>query len=364
MKVLAIETSCDDTSCAVVVQWEDWSIHSKSMVSAHQENIHTSYGGVVPELASRAHLDRIISVLHRLALDYVESEDIQKLMKSIDKIAVTTTPWLPWSLIVWKTCAIALACFYDKKIDFINHLHGHIFSWMLDREYRQYRQVLVFSLSGGHSHVHLVRGSSGCSDAVSLWDFDIEHLAKTRDDAVWEVFDKVSRLLWWPYPWGAWIEQQASLYDEKVFTWLYPWFIEKSLFRPIELKDTFDFSFSWMKSQAHRMINNLREFLDLWDDDVLPAMCVAFVCHKFQENIAQTLLVRLDQFIEQYPNLQQIALVWWVSANVFLRSTFEKYLHDHNTITWDSLKFVRPLSFEYCTDNAAMIWAVSLISSS
>lgn len=364
MRVLAIETSCDDTSCAVVMQDSDGVMRTEHMVSFHQLKLHASYGWVVPELASREHLDKIVSVLYALVDLY--NVDIDIFMESIDSIAVTTHPWLPWSLVIGKTAALVLGTFFDKPIEYINHLHGHVFSWMIDRHPRHHNQTLVLSLSGGHSDMYIISDSSLDMDNIdksSVGSYLLYHIAQTRDDAMGEVFDKVSRLLGWPYPGGAWIEQQASSFTLSPTDGFYKTLIKEYIkFKPIFLWDTLDFSFSWVKSQAQQTIDHIQRFLELDNKKKISSDIVALICYSFQEVMSKILVQRMWQALERYKDVTRVALVGGVSANKKLSADIQDDIDVFNYRYWRNLEFVKPLSFEYCTDNAAMIGAVSLLS--
>ncbi len=367
MKVLAIETSCDDTSLAIVSSSEAW-FFCEEMVAFHQIALHEDYGWVVPELASREHLHQIIPVLYDLCVQVTWWYDLDELMKDVHKIVVTHTPWLPWSLIIGRTTALLLSRWYQKPCQYINHLHGHIVSRFLDRQYIDNRKNLILSVSWWHSDMSILSYMDNNKDNNSvdidkrIWQFEIKKIASSRDDAIGEVFDKVSRLLWWPYPGWVWISQQALFYDEQTIYKKYPFVQQK--FKRILLQDTYDFSFSGMKSQAYNFISLYRKELWLWEEDVLPSEIVSYLAYEFQEAAADILATRILQWVIK-ENITTVALVWWVSANVRIREKIQTVLDTYGYDTDQTILFFTPIKFDYCTDNAAMIgvaWMLNIVS--
>ncbi len=360
MKVLAIETSCDDTSLAVV-SFTNWMISCDAMISFHQIDIHQCYGGVVPELASREHLNQFLPVLEELCLRVRWNTDIDEFMKTIDLIAVTHSPGLPWSLVIGRTGALVLSSWYDIPYKYINHLHGHIFSWLVDKDFTEIKETLVLSVSWWHSDLSLVsRHSTECDDDIDiLWHYGIQKIWSTRDDAIWEVFDKISRLLGGPYPWWVWISQQAWEYDKTLVHKIYPFATQH--FKKILLSDTYDFSFSWMKSQAYTFINSFKDQLWLSPEDLLPVELIRYIAYEFQETAASILCARILKVLDDYPQLWRVALVGWVSANTRIREKIQEWLAIYSRWSEKKIDFVTPVLFDYCTDNAAMIGAAAIV---
>lgn len=362
MKVLAIETSCDDTSLAIVSSTNK-GIFCDKIRAFHQIDLHSMYGGVVPELASREHFHQIIPVLCDLCKEFSKQDDIDLMMNDIDAIAVTDTPWLPWSLIVWRTAALFLSYWYDKPCQYVNHLHGHLVSWMIDRQYIDFNRSLILSVSWWHSDLSILSfvDKKNILDVYmdTIWQFSIKKIASTRDDAIGEVFDKVSRLLWWPYPGWVWISQQANLHDRNLLEKKYPFVIQK--FKRIILSDTYDFSFSGMKSQAYNFISQYRTQLWLKEENSLPQEIISYLSYEFQEAVSDILVTRILQLIKE-ENINIIALVGGVSANIRIREKIKQMLLTYENNTGQKITFYTPLQFDYCTDNAAMIGAVTLLS--
>lgn len=207
MRVLAIETSCDDTSLAVVSD-NDGVIGVEQLVSYTQVT-HLKYGGVVPEIASREHADQVTEVFKQL----VQGEYVT-FFEGIDAIVYTATPGLPGSLVVGEAFAKVLARQYDKQLLPVNHIYGHIFSIFLERKVSDIAlPLVVLTASGGHNDLYKVeevQEDQKVENADIVGKFRIEKLGGTLDDASGECFDKVARMLGGPYPGGPWISKQAA----------------------------------------------------------------------------------------------------------------------------------------------------------
>lgn len=360
MKVLAIETSCDDTSLAIV-EWIDGQVVCRTIVAYHQVDLHTMYGGVVPELASREHLHQMIPVLQQLVTNG-GYESLDSMMQDIDVIGVTASPWLPGSLIMGRTLGLFLSLRYVKDLEYINHLDGHIFSFLLDRWQYWQSSTVVISLSGWHSDCNLLS-----IDGWQYWQslsihqvgkFRITKYGTTRDDAIGEVFDKVARLLWGPYPWGPWLSQQAQKHNAESLLAQYPFAVHT--FKRIRLLDTYDSSFSGLKSQAYTFIQDYKKQLGLTEDEVLPEQIVSHLAYEFQEASTDIVLAMIQQMIAHHP-IDAVALVGGVSANLRLRQKIQHYLDSVVRDTGQNIVFYTPVSFDYCTDNAAMIGMVTCV---
>lgn len=360
MKVLAIETSCDDTSLAVVSY--DWSIFvCEKMVSFTQIDIHLLFGGVVPELASREHLDQILVVLQGLAKEYTASFSVDELMQAVDAVVVTKSPGLPWSLIIWRTLASFLSNRYDKPLFFVNHLHGHIFSFLLNRNFDILQsRNLILSVSWWHSDLSILSQWGNGDDVYidRVWQYVIQKIGTTRDDAIGEVFDKVSRLLWGPYPWWVWVSKHAAAYSPGQYNM---GDLPLITFKRIMLEsDSFDFSFSGMKSQAYNFIEMYKKRLGLESSDVLPEGLIQYICYEFQEAATDILVKKIFLAISLY-DIRLVALVWWVSANARLREKMISYKDQFEKKNWTVIQFYTPALFDYCTDNAAMIGVAGMV---
>jgi len=315
--LLAIETSCDETSVAVLDR--DGSVRVNLIAS--QIERHQPFGGVVPEIASREHLQHLFPLITR-ALG-----DAKLAWSDVDRIAVTAGPGLIGALLVGVAGAQGLAYGLGIPLVPVNHLEGHIFSAYLQREGPSIplpERFLSLVISGGHSSIYDVR------DGV------ITMLNRTRDDAIGETFDKVAKFIGLPYPGGPQIEKHANAghADRKRFHFSIPQFNEKSA----------DFSYSGIKAGAIRLAreHNISATGD--------AQLLADFCATFQEALIDQLFDRLDAIWSQLdaPKPAEVALAGGVAANGSVRQRIAEWGRQHDLI-------VRVPEKRYCTDNAAMI---------
>jgi N6-L-threonylcarbamoyladenine synthase len=309
--VLAIETSCDETAAAVVKKR-----HILSSVVSSQIAIHQPYGGVVPEVASRHHVETMNeTVAAAIAQSGLGWSDI-------DGIAATCAPGLVGSLLVGLTTAKTLAMLYNKPFMGVHHLEGHIYASYLE-EPNLSPPFLCLLVSGGHTSLIAVRDCG-----------QYETLGQTRDDAVGEAFDKVARLLGLGYPGGPAIDQLAQRGNPKAFA-----LPEGNISLPGGGQHPYDTSFSGLKTAVLRLTEKLKT-----ENTSLP---VADIAASFQETVARSLTRRtircaLDQ------GFTTIAVGGGVAANRALRS------HLTTAATQQGLRVIFP-RMELCTDNAAMI---------
>ena len=297
MKILGIETSCDETAAAVV----EAGSKILSNVVASQVDIHARYGGIVPEIASRQHLLTIIPVLHT-ALAEAELN-----WTDIDGIAVTFGPGLAGSLLVGVNVAKAIA--WAKSLPFtgVNHLEAHVYANWLENENPPVFPCLCLIISGGHSDLMLMKGHG-----------QFEKLGRTRDDAAGEAFDKAARILGLGYPGGPAIEQAASA-GAPCLPLPRAW-----------LQNSYDFSFSGLKTS-------------LWHIVQKEQVSVADAAASFQQAVVDVLLTKTLKAASQL-EVKQILLSGGVAANQSLRRQF---LNASPVPV-----FVPPPRL--CTDNAAM----------
>jgi tRNA N6-adenosine threonylcarbamoyltransferase len=312
MRVLGIETSCDETAAAVVSGCQ-----ILSNVVATQHDVHARFGGVVPELASRRHLENIAPLI-AAAL-----EDADLAIEDVEGVAVTCAPGLIGSLLVGLTAAKAIA--FARKIPFVgvNHLEGHLFAAQL--EYGEIPSPYVgLVVSGGHTSLYLVRG-----------DGTIRLLGATRDDAAGEAFDKVAKLLGLGYPGGPAIDQAARRGDPRAFRFTAPKFASP---------DSLDFSFSGIKT-ACLLLHRKRA-----EAGAVDASFVADVAASFQEAVAGILVDRLLSAAGRC-EARAVVIAGGVAANHRLRA-----LVAERAASAHLASFIPPLIL--CTDNAAMIASV------
>ena len=341
MRTLAIETSCDDTSLAIVKN-DTWVFEIEKILAYSQISEHQKFWGVVPELASRLHSEKIIALLQTIWLDEI---------KNVDFISVTTEPWLPGSLVVWKTVGYELWAFYEKEVVAIHHILWHMFSILLERRLEDIVfPLVVLTASWGHNDIYLVEEESKRNNDISsefprfsFAGFSVTKVGHTLDDAAWECFDKVSRMLWGPYPWWVWISEKAGKGRVNPLV----------NFKRIFLShDKFEFSFSWMKSQVTFLLEKFKK-----EGIELDEQLICDVAYDFQEAIVEVMSKKLLHAWEVFW-AKTLALAWWVSANNRLCEYTQELLNKK----WNPYKFFTPAKKLYSTDNGAMIWVVGLLS--
>jgi N6-L-threonylcarbamoyladenine synthase len=331
MHVLGIDTSCDDTAAAVVD--DDFAILSN--VVASQEE-HLEFGGVVPELASRAHLRALVPVV-RTALSRAGIE-----LDDVDGIAVTHGPGLLGSLLVGVSFAKSLAYASNTPLVGVNHLEGHIWSSLAVDASLLSRPFLALIVSGGHSELVLVRKFG-----------DYLHLGGTRDDAAGEAFDKVAKLLGLGYPGGPAIEKLASsgdgasgdgASDDGASSGTSPSRADGDLRFPVARAGDFDLSFSGLKTAV-------RYHLDQHPPEDEAAR--AAVARAFEEAVVEALVGRVMHAVSQHP-VEHVVLCGGVACNERLATRLRSGLATRNC------QLVRPAK-SLCTDNGAMIAYVGML---
>lgn len=314
--ILGIETSCDETAAAVYDS--EVGILSNQLFS--QIELHKSFGGVVPEIASRSHLEKIKSIIE------ASLYQANKRIEEIDAIAVTYKPGLPGSLLVGLCYAKAIAWAGEKKLIGVNHLEGHIFSACIENDIPF--PFLCITASGGHTALYLVS---------NFGEYTV--LGNTLDDAAGEAFDKVSKLINLGYPGGPIIEKLAEEVDFQDF-FKYPRALNNSL----------DFSFSGLKTAVlYDLVNqgayDMKSKNFLKDQDLLLKQKVAsslLVC------IADIFVQKLNLTFKKYNEIKAVSFVGGVSANKYIGNRLKKFCQANNKA------FFQP-SNQYCTDNGAMI---------
>jgi N6-L-threonylcarbamoyladenine synthase len=306
MNVLGIESSCDETSVAVISNGE----LKANLISS--QDFHIEYGGVVPELSSRAHLQRI----NPLVKDALIKAQLN--LNEIDLIAATAGPGLIGALLVGFTYAKGLTFSLKKAFVPVNHIEGHIFSGFLMEEKPEY-PVLTIVVSGGHTLLLITESPT-----------QIKLLGTSIDDAAGEAFDKVAKMIGFGYPGGPKIQIAASNGNKNAIN-----------FPVAELKQPYHFSFSGLKTAVLRYIQESRKEGELSEGQLND------IAASFQYAIVRALSRQVKKAIQNFP-IKSISLVGGVAANKAIREEIfnlgEKY----------KLKVVIP-SYEFCGDNAAMI---------
>lgn len=342
LKTLAIETSCDDTSIWIISF--DWKFFKTQKLLAYSQiDDHQQYWWVVPEIASRLHSDKIIKVLNKIWFANISK---------VDFISVTTHPWLPWSLVVGKAVANLIWEHFHKSVIEVNHIHWHIFSLFLERNINEIQfPMMVLTASGWHNDLYLVTMLQW--NSVTMKHFNITRIWHTLDDAAWECFDKVSRMLWWPYPWWWRIASKALKWKPN------PDFAFKRIFLSA---DKFEFSFSGMKSQVSFLLKNLEKDLpthkkinQVAGKITLTEKIICDIAYEFQEAVIEVLAKKLIKSWIKY-QVKTLGIAWWVSCNDRLR----EYLNNLSLKHW-SIETIKPTNKIYSMDNAAMIWVAWIL---
>ncbi len=306
--LLGIESSCDDTSVAI--------LHNDRILSnsISTQKIHESYGGVVPELASRAHQQQIIPVV----FDALKKANIS--MNQLDAICFTQGPGLMGSLVVGTSFAKGLALSINKPLIAVNHMHGHILAHFIDEgQEKPSFPFLCLTVSGGHTQI--VKVESGLK---------MEILGSTIDDAAGEAFDKIGKILGLKYPGGPILDRLAQTGDATKFTFSKPNIID------------FNYSFSGLKTSVLYFIQKEVKLNPTFIEENLIDLCASV-----QATILDILFKKLIKAAE-FTGIKNIAIAGGVSANSGLRQRLKSEGDKRN---W---KVFIP-KFEYCTDNAAMI---------
>ncbi len=303
MIVMGVESSCDETSVAIVKDGK--TVLSNAVLS--QIDIHKEYGGVVPEIASREHVKGISLVFDQA----VKRAGIE--FKDIDLVAVTSGPGLIGSLLIGVAAAKVIAMNFEIPIIGIHHIAGHIYANNIEHDLEF--PCLALVVSGGHTQLILMKEH-----------YSFEVIGETLDDAVGEAYDKVARVLGLPYPGGPLVDKKAAVGRD-----IYP------LPRPMIDSGNFTFSFSGLKSHVINLHHNLIQRKE--------AFAIEDICASFQEAVTDVLVKKTKDAAEQF-GVRQVIVAGGVAANKGLRA---KIIRDITSVP------VYFPSMAYCTDNAAMI---------
>ncbi len=307
MITLGIETSCDETSVAIISNGKLLS----NLISS--QDFHTEYGGVVPELSSRAHLQILLPLLKK------SLQNTNLSLNNIDLICATAGPGLVGALLVGLTFAKGLALALHKPFIPVNHIEGHIYSGFLMDDKPEF-PYLCLVVSGGHTLLLVVKSYN-----------EIIKLGTTIDDAAGEAFDKISKLLGLGYPGGPMIEQISATHKYDLIE-----------FPIAQCKNEFDFSFSGLKTSVLRFIQ--KEFKNVKQ---IPDNDKAKIAASFQKTAVKSLTTNIEKALKKF-DVETISVVGGVAANKLLINELNSLAKKYHK------KFVYP-SIEYCGDNAAMI---------
>ena len=311
IRILGIESSCDETAAAVVVNGRD----VRSNIISSQIDIHTLYGGVVPEIASRKHIERVSQVVEKAL------EDAQMTLDDIDAVGVTYGPGLIGPLLVGVSAAKAIAWAKDLPLVGVHHIEGHISAnYIENKELEPPFGCLI--VSGGHTHLVLVKDYG-----------EYEILGKTCDDAAGEAFDKVARAIGLGYPGGPKIDKVSR--EGNADAIVFP----QGKVRGSE----YDFSFSGLKSAVLNYLNECR----MKGEEI----CVPDVAASFQKAVVDVLVSHAMRAVEEF-HFRKFAIAGGVASNSALRHAMEQACQERG------VAFYRPSPI-LCTDNAAMIGAAA-----
>ena len=307
--ILSIESSCDDSSIAITdIETKELIYHKK----ISQELQHSVYGGVVPELAARLHVEALPKIL----------EECKDFFPKLKAIAVTNAPGLSVTLMEGVTMAKALALSLELPIIAVNHLKGHIYSLFIEKE--EVFPITILLVSGGHTQI---------IEANSLNDMKI--IASTMDDSFGESFDKVSKMMGLGYPGGPIVQEKALKGNEDRFAF------------PIPLRQSpnIEFSYSGLKNAVRLQIEKL-------GDKEINEQDMCDICASFEKTAVAHIMQKTKKYFKQKVPLN-FAIVGGASANIRLRTAIEELCEKNKTKLFLS-------QLKYCSDNAAMIGRVAL----
>ena len=310
--IMSIESSCDETACAIVKNGREVIAN----VVASQIKTHEKFGGVIPEIAAREHLDSINIVIEEAFEQAKKNAGIEP--DDITAFAGTVGPGLVGCLLVGLNAAKTLALVYDKPFIGVNHLNAHLCGNYIDTELKPPFMALL--VSGGHTQI------------IDVKSYSEQHiLGETIDDAVGEAYDKVARLIGLPYPGGPRLDKLAQEGNSKAFQ------------LPQAKVDGYNFSFSGLKTAVLRLVKELKQ---KYNTEELPENVVKDVCASFQECVSAALLKKLKRAAEEN-GYKQVVIAGGVAANSEIR---RKIFNLEN----EGYKVYAP-PMKYCTDNAAMV---------
>lgn len=303
--IMAIESSCDETACAIVKNGRE----VVANVVASQIKTHAQFGGVIPEIAAREHMDSINIVIEEAFKQAKENAEIEP--EDITAFAGTVGPGLVGCLLVGLNAAKTLALCYDKPFIGVNHLNAHLCANYLDTDLKPPFMALL--VSGGHTQIIDVKSYS-----------EQTIIGETIDDAVGEAYDKVARLIGLPYPGGPKLDKMAQEGNPKAFI------------LPKAKVGEFDFSFSGLKTAVLRLVKS-------FDGQELP---VKDICASFQECVSSTLVKKVKNALNK-TGYKQVVIAGGVAANSEIRKKMFNLENEGYKV------FAPPM--KYCTDNAAMV---------
>lgn len=301
---LAIESSCDEMSMSIIKN----GIEEIETVTNTQIDIHKKFGGVVPEIASRSHIENVVIVLDELL------QRSKMKMEDIDIIGVTYGPGLIGSLMIGLQCAKTISLVTGKPLIPVHHIAGHIYANNLEK--RLEFPLIALVVSGGHTDIVYMKE-----------DYSFKRIGSTLDDAIGEAYDKVAKVCGLEYPGGPLVDKLSKLGNDTY-----------DLPMPLD-DDSYNFSFSGIKSAVINLIHNEKQRGN--------EIRINDMCNSFQERVVSVLVKKTMRAVYEY-DVKNLVLAGGVAANSYLRSRFESVCKENN------INFSYP-RIKYCTDNGAMI---------
>lgn len=332
MRILGIESSCDETAVAIVENGQ--TILSNVVVS--QIDIFAAYGGVIPEIAARSHLEAILPAIHQAFQEAnLKTDSNQDDWSKIDAIAVTHTPGLLGSLLVGTLTARTLAILNHKPLYAVHHLKSHIYANWLQNQTDPNFPLIALIISGGHTQIVKMSAHQ-----------QFEIIGTTRDDAVGECFDKIAKILGLPYPGGPSIAKAAATGNPNAYSFPHP------------MSGTLDFSFSGLKTAVLREVQRATNKPISFPSSQLAALLTdqqrADFAASFEQTAVDILIEKIKLALKQNPETKSLIIAGGVSANQRLRHDLNFYIEQQNSKLHNKINLFFPEP-RFSGDNGAMV---------
>lgn len=332
MRILGIESSCDETAVAIVENGQ--TILSNVVVS--QIDIFAAYGGVIPEIAARSHLEAILPAIHQAFQEAnLKTDSNQDDWSKIDAIAVTHTPGLLGSLLVGTLTARTLAILQHKPLYAVHHLKSHIYANWLQNQTEPNFPLIALIISGGHTQIVKMSAHQ-----------QFEIIGTTRDDAVGECFDKIAKILGLPYPGGPSITKAAATGNPNAYSFPHP------------MPGTLDFSFSGLKTAVLREVQKETKKPISFPSSQLAALLTdqqrADFAASFEQTAVDILIEKIKLALKQNPETKSLIIAGGVSANQRLRHDLNFYIEQQNSKLHNKINLYFP-EHRFSGDNGAMV---------
>ena len=332
MRILGIESSCDETAVAIVENGQ--TILSNVVVS--QIDIFAAYGGVIPEIAARSHLEAILPAIHQAFQEAnLKTDSNQDDWSKIDAIAVTHTPGLLGSLLVGTLTARTLAILQHKPLYAVHHLKSHIYANWLQNQTEPHFPLIALIISGGHTQIVKMSAHQ-----------QFEIIGTTRDDAVGECFDKIAKILGLPYPGGPSIAKAAETGNTNAYSFPHP------------MSGTLDFSFSGLKTAVLREVQKAVQKPISFPSSQLAALLTdqqrADFAASFEQTAVDILIEKINLALKQNPETESLIIAGGVSANQRLHHDLNFYIEQQNSKLHNKINLFFPEP-RFSGDNGAMV---------